>query len=772
MSEFLEFNKHIDIFENNKHDIVTSWVGEHDVSDILEFHGISTTQFAQEFAIFVLDYFLHVAKGESRIGDCPVMGKFLQFLRNRDITAAELFTICTHFRKSMIGTAFRYDIVTAELYEEIATIFDQNFRGVLETFSKTIKQAEENLQETTSLLNNYKLAMDQMAIVCKTDAYGYINYVNAALCKHFHYKQEEVLHKPLSFLFHPNMGDSYMNALWDKLQRGKNFQDTIQAIENDGDTLYLDMVMVPLTDYAKHITGYMFVAHDVTQQLSSMESALKAEELALAAKQEAEEAEKAKDDFLSSMSHEIRTPLNAIMGFVSLLQESEMSAQNRNYLEIISNSGQSLLTIINDILDFAKIRSGKFTIDPFDANPIHEFSQVLELFKSKIDEKHINYISYIDPRFPKRISMDFVRVKQIISNFLSNAIKFTPQNGTIEVQILFDAKKQELLVSVKDTGIGIDKKSLKTIFGEFTQETQSTAREHGGTGLGLSICQSLVHMMHGKIGVKSSKGKGSLFFCYIPLTVKEPFEAISCNKHLILLDEIHNKEQIDLMAKYCKEMHISYEKCKTPDKAKESQGLYVLSSEYFERERSFFQEKSCLILANTYDEYQELGEKIKWLYAPITPEKLLHLLGDTLNEGEQLEVLEKKQYSGKVLVAEDNKTNQMLIEILLQEYGVEYILVENGQKAVEAFKEGAFDLVLMDHNMPVMSGIEATKAILAYEQEQKKPYTPIIALTANATKEDKQMFLSSGMDDFISKPIDIKELERIFDIYLQEGVYA
>jgi len=237
------------------------------------------------------------------------------------------------------------------------------------------------------------------------------------------------------------------------------------------------------------------------------------------AKNEAIEAEKAKDAFLSNMSHEIRTPLNAIIGFITLLQESKLSFKEQDYLNIIQNSSHSLLSIINDILDFAKIRSGNFSIDPYEVDIANEISNVTELFSSKVFEKNINFLTYIDPKIPSLVKIDAVRVKQILSNYLSNAVKFTPDNGSVELNITYDSTSKSIRAYVKDSGIGIRKENLSKIFNPFSQEDDSTARNFGGTGLGLSISKKLAELMGGDVWLESIEKEGSTFGVFIPVEI-------------------------------------------------------------------------------------------------------------------------------------------------------------------------------------------------------------------------------------------------------------
>ncbi|MDH5464889.1 MAG: ATP-binding protein, partial [Thiovulaceae bacterium] len=548
---FVNFNKHIDLFETSKKQIIDQWVNDGDVRTILDRSEISSQDFAESFAYDVLEYFLNVARGDKNIGDCPVMAQFLQFLRDKDITASELFVICSKFRKSMVDLCFAHKIIDQELYHDIALIFDKNFAGVLESFGKTIKEAEIELVKTQQLLENYKTAIDAHSLISLTDTKGVITYVNDAFCRVSGYTKEELIGKKHNIIRHEDMSLPFFKSMWATLTSGEIFHDIIKNKKKNGETYYVDTVIVPLLDTDGTSSGYISVRNDITANIATTENALLAEEAALEAKELAQAAEKSKDDFLAAMSHEIRTPLNAILGFVAILFKSDLPKKEKDYLGIIDNSGQALLTIINDILDFAKIRSGKFEIDNYECDPTVEVENILDLFSSKMLEKGIEFIPYIDPSLPATVSMDGVRVRQIVSNYLSNAVKFTPEEGLVYVRVLFDVQTEVLSIYVQDSGIGIKKENIDKVFGAFSQEEGSTSRKYGGTGLGLSISKDLAKLMHGSVGVDSIEGQGSTFYLHIPVTVVQERKQQEWVKEIIISPEDMNAHQYKLLYKYC-----------------------------------------------------------------------------------------------------------------------------------------------------------------------------------------------------------------------------
>ena len=305
-----------DIFIAHKEQILQQWISYDAPKQILKLHEIDEEYFVQKYASGVFDYFMGVISGKTEIGNCPVMQELLAYLKFREISADELFEICSHFRRSMIDFSYDAGLNSKELFDELSYILDKNFRGILKFYTDTI------------------------------------------------------------------------------------FQKLIDA------------------------------------------------------RQEALRASQAKEYFLSNMSHEIRTPLNAILGFVNLLIDEDISKKHRNYLDIILNSGENLLSIINDILDFSKLRSGEFTIEPKAFSLHEEISHALELFVASANLKDITLNSFINPRIPRELFGDALRIKQILSNFLSNAIKFTPDCGIIHVEV--SCENQMLHISVTDNGIGID----------------------------------------------------------------------------------------------------------------------------------------------------------------------------------------------------------------------------------------------------------------------------------------------------------------------------
>jgi len=629
------------VFIDAKTDILSQWVAYASVKEILVLHKIDENDFINKYASGVFDYFMGVIAGLRDIGDCPVMQDFLAYLKFREISADELFEICSNFRRSMIEFTYDSKINSKEIFEDISYIFDKNFKGILKYYTDSI------------------------------------------------------------------------------------FQKLIDA------------------------------------------------------RQEALRASQAKEYFLSNMSHEIRTPLNAILGFVNLLMDEDISNKHRNYLDIILNSGENLLSIINDILDFSKLRSGEFNIEPKVFSLHEELSHTMELFVASANSKDITITSFIDPRIPKELFGDVLRIKQIVSNFLSNAIKFTPVGGVIKVEA--SCHEKQLKISVNDNGVGINELDLQNIFVAFTQAQSSENNNKEGTGLGLCISHQLAELMHGSIHVDSKIGKGSTFWLDIPVEVQNDecqiFNDISDFQKLKMV--VYAKDKVldfrhESFIKYAEIFAMDISVVDTLDCEFD---ICVFVHEecdvQIQKEIITSEKKYIALMSREYDTYEQYNH-INAMCFPLYCSKIHRIFNELLNPELSLTHDKKisNKFKGHILVAEDNEANQELIKIILSKYGLTFDLAVNGQEAVALYKLNTYDLILMDEQMPIMNGAQAVAKIIKYEEAEGLSHTPVSALTANVLKGSKERGLLNGFDTFLGKPLILKELERVFMAYLKLDSYS
>ena len=433
----------------------------------------------------------------------------------------------------------------------------------------------------------------------------------------------------------------------------------------DGEDFWCEIALTPMLVFGKDIMHVRW--RDITvikdfERITQNKIEEKTAELKVQMKK-AQQANKAKSEFLANMSHEIRTPLNAIMGFIDLLKDDELDPTREKYLKTVSKSSSNLLEIINDILDFSKIESNQLTLEYTDFCAKSEFESISELFKTKTSDKNIELIVEMSKNMPEYLNSDILRIKQVITNLISNAVKFSQEDKSIKLNISY--KDRVLSASVKDEGIGIAEDKQESIFKAFTQADNSTTRKYGGTGLGLTISHKLIEALGGELKVKSQLDVGSEFYFSIPVK--------------------------DVVSKV----------------------------------------KEAVVVSNDV------------------------------------------KFSGHVLLVEDNEANQMFMKVILKKLGLTFDISFDGINAVDRFPKLTcedkvkYDVILMDENMPNMNGIEATKKILALEKELNLPHTPIIALTANALKGDRERFLDAGMDEYMTKPVNKKKLSTLLSKFLK-----
>ncbi|QDU40884.1 Signal transduction histidine-protein kinase BarA [Maioricimonas rarisocia] len=645
-----------------------------------------------------------------------------------------------------------------------------------------LKQAEARFRRVVEAAPNPMLVVG---------ADGRIQLINNATETLFGYERADLIGKPIERLVPEKLRgrhEEYRNEYFQNPSaRAMGAGRELLGRRSDGSVFPVEVGLSPMT-----LDGKMVVLssiYDVTTRKQA-EAAL------VEAKEAAEDANRAKSDFLANMSHEIRTPMNAIIGMSELLLDDQLTPGQRNYAQTVLEAAESLLSIINEILDFSKIEAGHLELESIDFDLREEIVDMLRTLATRAHRKKVELIWQVDSDVPARVIGDPVRLRQVLLNLVGNAIKFTEQ-GEIAVTVTSQSQTDSnvrLHFSVRDTGIGIPPTKLKRIFSAFTQADTSTTRQYGGTGLGLTISSRLVEAMGGEIQVESEAGKGSTFHFTAELgwtEIPTPPEALQDwpdlhDEPVLVIDD--NATNRHILREMLESWGMQVETVEGGPEAIERINDFVrhqarlpllLSDVHMpdmdgfmlvERLRRSAETRDAVVILLTSGgrpgdaERRRKLEISAHIMKPVKQSELLDAIMFAVGkprvsatEATSNEEEPEKLPPLNILLAEDGKANQRLAVALLQRWGHTVTVAANGRLAVEAWKDGDFDLILMDVQMPELDGLAATQ-IIRQREADKGGHIPIVAMTARAMKGDRERCLEAGMDDYVSKPVRKHEL--------------
>jgi two-component system sensor histidine kinase/response regulator len=605
--------------------------------------------------------------------------------------------------------------------------------------------------------------------------------------------QESVLGKNIHDLIHHTRrdGSPYPRDECPMLMAflgGRKFHTVDELLwRPDGSSFDVELWCHPLADQGEKLGGVVAFV-DITERK-------KAQEALRQAKEDAEAASRAKSEFLANMSHEIRTPMNGILGMTTLTLETNLDAEQRDYLSMVKSSGESLLTLLNDILDLSKIESGKLDLEVAEFSVEDCIEEALQPLGPLAQQAGIELVWNIGEGVPGVLLGDATRLRQVLINLAGNALKFTNEGQVAVTVALAGATAQGLMLHfmVADTGIGIPTEKQKKIFEAFAQADMSTTRRYGGTGLGLSICERIVQLMGGRVWLESEQGRGSIFHFTVTVRAAPPGTGGSAaeregppseRRPVLVVDDCSINR--DLLVRLLTAWKLKTVTAATPPEVFAALAEAARTGQKFSAivlEKEFNEAKGMVSLAAVRGapasdtpvilthiraldmaerkRCEELGVKCT-LLKPFRRSALYEALEDSLGWEKKTETPlaaepEKLQAHMRILLAEDNLVNQRLISRLLEKMGHTVVIAENGRIALELLAEREFDLVAMDMQMPIMDGLETTERIRAGEKTSGR-HIPIVAMTANAFEEDRERCQKAGMDGYITKPITAKAI--------------
>ena len=659
-----------------------------------------------------------------------------------------------------------------------------------------LQRARNTLSESVRELEFQKHALDVHSIVSTTDRAGKILYTNDKFSEVSLYSREELLgqnHRMLNSDYHP---PEFFKTMWATIGKGQIWQAEVRNRRKDGSFYWVDSTIAPFMDEHGKPLRYVSIRTDITARKHSEVAMQQAITDAQNARLAAEQASKTKGDFLANMSHEIRTPINGIIGFTNLTLETELSADQREFVGLVKSSADSLLHVINDILDFSKIESGKLDMEVIEFSLEAMLRDTMKSMAMRAHQKHLELLLHVAPDVPDRVFGDPGRLRQVLINLVGNAIKFT-HVGEIEVGVCCKDTgpgQARLRFVVRDSGIGIAADKFATIFESFSQADTSTTRKYGGTGLGLTISSQIVDLMGGRIEVQSEVDRGSTFAFTLDMRVASMdalahYQETGQIKGMPVLVVDDNATNRKLLHEMLCNWQMQPTVVATGDEAllalqrgqAESRPFTLAvidvqmpgmdGFELAQRIRQDPQHGTATLMMLTSQGQRGDAARCKdigvtgYLTKPVAQSDLLDAIMTALGKphaGSQSSLVTQHSLrEGKrklsLLLAEDNAVNQLLAVRLLGKLGHSVAIANNGREAIEKWQRGRFDAILMDVDMPEMGGYEATRLIREQEHALGS-HIPVIAMTAHAMKGAREECLHHGMDGYVSKPIDTELL--------------